>query len=515
MNIVYAVKIFAVMMIVLGAMRLVAGKGLREVMTPGDWKAAWPAVAITLFVSCFSWKQPFFFVTFSVWAFLAPRMFGRSGEGRLPAYALLACVSPQFAMEIQDIGPLRDLMRIDAFRVIEIFILIPEAIRLLARRERPPSPSWLNLSDLATVVYLVYVTAKLYGQMNMSSIARETIGVVLDSALPYYVLSRACVDADMRRRVLSMVLFGTVYECAVGIVEGVSRHTIYSQLQYLYGIRWNLIGALTRGSFLRAQAGLSGALILAVLALFGIGLWFVLKPTAKSRPYAVLGLIMLGGMLATFSRGPMLAAMLLVAGIFCMRRMPARKFLLLAVMTFGAMAVLWNSGLGDLFVAAIDSISGGDKTANFNVLYRQELLKTSLALIRQSPWWGVPNYLAYMQDLRQGEGIIDLVNTYLIVTLNTGVVGLAIYVVPFVVVLLRLSSSIPQEPSALRRERLGWIALTLAIMAAVFTTSPVSIVHSILVWTVAIALGGLQEGLLPPRRMSMGLHRDSAHPLTS
>jgi len=515
MNIVYAVKIFAAMMILLGVMRLVAGKGLREVMTPADWKAAWPAVAITLFVSCFSWKQPLFFVFLSLWACFAPRLFGKAGEGRLPAYALLMCVSPQFAMEIQDIGPLKDVMHIDAYRVVEIFILIPEAVRLLARRERPPSPSWLTLSDLATAVYLLYVTTKLYGQMNMSSIARESLGVVLDSALPYYVLSRACVIADMRRRILSMLLFGTVYECTVGIVEGLSRHLLYAQLQYLYGIRWSLAGALTRGDFVRAQAGLSGALILAVLALFGIGLWFVLKPTTKSRPYAVIGLTLLGGMLVTFSRGPLLVAMVLVVAIFLLRHMQARKFLLLTLVALGIVAAAWSHGLGDLVIAAIDSVSGGDKTANFNVLYRQELLKTSLALIQQSPWWGVPNYLAYMQDLRQGEGIIDLVNTYLIVTLNTGAVGLVLFLMPFVVVLLRLSASIPEEPSALRRERIGWIALTLAIMAVVFTTSPVSVVHPILVWTVAIALGGLQEGLLPRRRTRLGVRRGDVRPVSS
>jgi hypothetical protein len=58
----------------------------------------------------------------------------------------------------------------------------------------------------------------------------------------------------------------------------------------------------------------------------------------------------------------------------------------------------------------------------------------------------------------------------------------------------------PQEPGALRRERLVWIPLTLAVMAAVFTVSPVSIIRSLLVWTVAIGLASLQDGLTARRR---------------
>ena len=504
MNIVYAVKIFAALLIVLFVTRLAAGKGLRLVMKESDWQAAWPAVAITLFVSCFSWKQPFFFVTFSIWAMLAPTMFGKSGDGRLPAYALLACISPQFSMEMENIGPLRDVLRLNAFRIIEIFILVPEAVRLLVRRDRPSRPSWLLLADVATVAYLAYWTFELYGHLNLSSVARESVGVVLDSVVPYYVLSRACADPEMRRRVLSMLLFGAVYQCMIGVVEGLSRHVLYAQLQYLYGIRWNIIGALTRGDFVRAQAAFSGPLILAVLALFGIGLWYVFKPVAKSRPYAVLGLILLGGLMATISRGPVLALLILVAGVACMRFMSARKFLVFSALAGLVVAGSWNFGLGDAVVSIVNSTSGGDKTADFNVMYRQELLRTSLALIQQSPWWGVPNYLEQMQDLRQGDGIVDLVNTYLIVTLNVGVVGLALFLVPFGIVLMKTSSSASlEQPYALRRERIIWIPLTLSIMAAVFTVSPVSIIQPILVWVVAIALGGLQEGLTPTRRTGM------------
>jgi len=503
MNIVYAVKIFAALLIVLGALRIVAGPGLKQVMAPRDWKAAWAVVIVTLFVSCFSWMVPLFFVTFSVWAMFAPRFFGKGNEGRLPAYVLLACVGPQFSLDLENIGGLRNVMHLDVFRVVEMVILLPAAVALVARRERSPYPGWLLVSDLATCVYTVYWIVQLFSRFSGTAMAREGLQILLDTVLPYYVLSRGCVDAGIRRRVLSVLLFGAAYECLVAIAEGLSRHVLYAQLQYLYGVRWNLLGAMTRGDWIRAQAAFSGPLVMAMVALLAIGIWYALRPPGKSRSYGMVGLVLLGGMLATISRGPLLALGVLVVGLACLRFMSAKRFLVLSGVFVVVAAFAWSAGLGDTAVEAINSTSGADQQADFNVLYRQELLKTSVALIQQSPWFGVPNYLDQMSNLKQGDGIVDLVNTYLIVTLNVGVVGLALFMLPFLIVLQRLAASLPLEPGALRRERLVWMPLTLAVMAAVFTVSPVSIIRSILVWVVAIALAGLQEGL--PSRRRAGL----------
>jgi O-antigen ligase len=150
-------------------------------------------------------------------------------------------------------------------------------------------------------------------------------------------------------------------------------------------------------------------------------------------------------------------------------------------------------GLGDAVVSLVNSLSGVDRTADFNVLYRQELLKTSLALIRQSPWFGVPDYMSQMQSLRQGDGIIDLVNTYLVVLLNVGVFGLLLFLLPYVIVLWKQTSAVPEDSERLRQETLAWLPLTLAILAAVFTVSPISIIHPILIWVLTLAMGRLHE----------------------
>src|SRR5205085_12569495 len=58
---------------------------------------------------------------------------------------------------------------------------------------------------------------------------------------------------------------------------------------------------------------------------------------------------------------------------------------------------------------------------------RQALAETSWLLIQQNPWFGNPFVLLDMQQLRTGDGIIDVVNAYAQVALFYGLVGLGLF----------------------------------------------------------------------------------------
>jgi hypothetical protein len=244
---------------------------------------------------------------------------------------------------------------------------------------------------------------------------------------------------------------------------------------------------------LRAEGSFPGPIAFAVLMLFAGGVWFILKPLASGRTYALVGFSLVGGMLASYSRGPLLSGMLMLGSLYLLKFITTKRYLVVLPVVAAITTLAWSEGLGDWVVHLISLTSNNDANADFNVAYRQELLNTSLALLRQSPWWGVPNFLSRMEDMRQGEGIIDLVNTYLVVALNVGVVGLLVYLVPFGVTLWREANRQPVADSTVRREGTIWIALTVGLMAAIFTVSPISITQTLIVWTGAIALARLQD----------------------
>lgn len=492
MNIVYAVKIFAALSIVAWITKAIAGPGLRTVLDPKDLKAGWWGIIGTLAVCCFSVRVGLFFITLPIWLLFLANILGRDGSGRLPAYALMLCIAPPMAVQLEHIGPLNDLIRMTPYRELSIFLLAPEAVRLVARRNTPKNPPWLTICDLAVLTYALYWVLRHYSGSSISSLGREILGQVLDLLLPYYVLTRACVETSVRHRLLGFLLLGAVYQAFVGMAESLSKHYLYSQLQWLYNSPWGQAVNLTRGSWLRAVAAFPGPLALAVLLMFAIGVWFVLKPPEKNRPYLVVVLALIGGLLATYGRGPVLAALLLMASIVLLRRMSGKRYIVTMVVGAIVLAVGWSAGIGELVLGLVGSAPGADATADFNVLYRQELMATSLALLQQSPWWGVPNFLAQMQDLRQGEGIIDLVNTYLVIALNAGVFGLAMFLIPYAITLWRGASHMVLFPE-LRREGSAWLALTVAMMAVIFTVSPISIIQPLMLWTTALALARLQD----------------------
>ena len=103
-----------------------------------------------------------------------------------------------------------------------------------------------------------------------------------------------------------------------------------------------------------------------------------------------------------------------------------------------------------------------------------------MLVIQQNPWFGTFNALSnpLMEQLRQGEGIIDLVNTYIAVALTYGVVGLALFVGAFGSAAFgvwrvhrRLGPKDDAESEHLARALLAVLA---AIMITIVTVSPIN-----------------------------------------
>jgi O-antigen ligase len=71
-----------------------------------------------------------------------------------------------------------------------------------------------------------------------------------------------------------------------------------------------------------------------------------------------------------------------------------------------------------------------DGGASDTTTYRRELFEKGRQVFRLSPLVGhsIPRLNVLMAELRQGEGIIDFVNTYLWIALIGGSVGLAIFI---------------------------------------------------------------------------------------
>jgi O-antigen ligase len=135
--------------------------------------------------------------------------------------------------------------------------------------------------------------------------------------------------------------------------------------------------------------------------------------------------LLCAGLLVTFSRGPWLAALViyLAYAAFDPRGL-SRVFKATAIVLLLATALL-ASPLGTKISGMIPFMGG---TVDKDTLtYREQLLDRSWELIKARPILGDQLALSKMQDLRQGQGIIDVVNAYVGVTLFYGFTGLAVF----------------------------------------------------------------------------------------
>jgi O-antigen ligase len=115
-----------------------------------------------------------------------------------------------------------------------------------------------------------------------------------------------------------------------------------------------------------------------------------------------------------------------------------------------------------------------------SVEYREDLLTQALPIVERNFWFGSTDYLSApeFQTMYSG-GIIDIVNTYLAVVLNYGMVGLSFFVGAFLLAILHTLRSLRKA----RRGRdhvvlLGrsLLAVLLSIMLTIYTVSSIGAV---------------------------------------
>ncbi len=77
-----------------------------------------------------------------------------------------------------------------------------------------------------------------------------------------------------------------------------------------------------------------------------------------------------------------------------------------------------------------------------NVEYRERLLNNALIVISHNPYFGSYDFMnePEMQELRNGgdQGIVDLVNSYIAIALSGGMVGLLLFILPYISTLASL-----------------------------------------------------------------------------
>ena len=138
-------------------------------------------------------------------------------------------------------------------------------------------------------------------------------------------------------------------------------------------------------------------------------------------------LVLWMGLLASFSRGPWLGAILIYFAYPALSPRGASRLLKSALVLAVAGGVLFASPVGEHITKSLPFVGGKRPRRRARFPIASNWPRAPGELILEHPFLGDQLAMSKMQDLRQGQGIIDLVNAYVGLALFHGVVGVALF----------------------------------------------------------------------------------------
>jgi hypothetical protein len=386
-----------------------------------------------------------------VCAFLAPNFW---------IYALLACVIllrvrkfeagscalffsllylvPPSAADVPGFGLANFLLSLDPPRLLVLVLLVP----LLPTALRARRVSGTGLADLLVCAYLVLQMSLSLGRAeSFTNGLRNAVYALMDIGLPYFVVSRTLSNwREVRDAVALMCMTGVVLG-AIGLFEGLRGWLLFTPMIEHWGPNLGLGNYLERSGVVRATASTGQPIVLGYVLMVSYACFLGVRSQISGARKLMCGLLLLGGLLATVSRGPWLGCAAAVA-MYWAAATPARFRLALAASAALLIAFL----VLDMRVAPTALKEVDQSTVD----YRAQLLSASVTIFHKSPWFGSDSFRRELAEagLVQGQGIVDIVNSYLEIALSSGLVGLTLFGAAFwsIMICVRAGHAVVRRP---------------------------------------------------------------------
>lgn len=429
------------------------------------------------------------FVSHSFWLYcgltaLALSIARRREHNPLALFFLLLFLIPAVPAEIPGFGLINYFFALDHIRLLALFILLPAFFIL---RKRPETLTFGRIwPDKLLAIYLLLSSLLYLRETTLSDTLRQTFYFFIDVFLPYYVASRALKSLnDFKDAMFSFVLAGLLL--AIIATFEFSRHwLLYSALLDALQVQWDMFSYLSRGDSLRASATTGQAIALGYVISVSIGFYLFIQNPVRSRIQRSLGALLLAaGLFAPLSRGPWLGTLVIISVYILTGRNAVKRITLLILAGVFSLSILSAVPGGQKIINLLPFIG---TVENQNITYRERLIENSIIVIQRNPWLGSVDYRSTpeMQSMIQGQGIIDIVNSYIGVALEIGLVGLTLFMTFFATILFSLHKAMRSLPAEQQERLLGraLLATLIGILATIFSVSSITVIP-VIYWSVA------------------------------
>lgn len=456
------------------------------VMDEQDFKRRrnmWFAVTVLAFLAHNFWL----FVIVCAMVLLVMR---RDERNPMALYFFLLFAVPLVSAKVPGFGLFNQLLDFDYPRLLCLVLLLPMVGRIRAQ-VKADGDGW-NFADVLLIGYVLVQLGLRLQVDTLTNTIRYGLYSVLDVLLPYYVASRSLRDAQMFRDAAMAFVVVSLFLAVVGLFESVKYWLLYSDLPNALGLRWGYGNYLGRSALLRAQATTGQPIALGYIFVVAIGLHACIYRyiTSHKRLWWLGFVLLIGGLIATVSRGPWVAAAIAlvvfrVAGPRAVGGL-MKSGIVVAVLVGAVM-------LSPLRDTVVDHLPFIGTVESENVVYRQRMLESSIQIILQNPWFGSSDYVYQLIDLDLViGGMVDIVNTYIGIGLANGLVGLSCFMGLFVVAGWGILASIRKLPDPDCEERTigqGLLACLVGTAVTIATVSSISIIPLLYYLTLGMCVG--------------------------
>lgn len=428
-------------------------------------------------------------------------------QNKVGLYFFLLFTVPPIGAEISGLGGIRYFFAIDYLRLLSLTILLP--VSLILRKHAVAEGAKSNYTDKFLAAYIIL---NLVLQLNVDSFTntlRHGFYFFIDIVLPYYVVSRSIKDMQgFRDALMSFVVAGMILAMIGGFEFG-KHWLLYSSLEDALGVQWGYSNYLERDGTLRALASTGQPIVLGYVMTVALGIFMFLKKSIPNRAVWMAGMILLiAGLIAPLSRGPWIGAAIMLMVFISTGPKALSRTSLLGLVGLVALPILLSTPIGEKVISYLPFVGTVEEET---ITYRQLLLEVSTTIIMANPLFGSYDFLLYLEELRQGQGIIDLVNSYLSIALASGLVGLSLFASFFSVILIGIVKGMRGLDKNDERHLLGrvLIAALIGILVIIFTVSSINVIP-VIYWAVA-GLGVAYARMLALATVSLKVPEASRH----
>ena len=438
----------------------------------------WLALTVAAFISQSFWL----YMALAAIALITAR---RREHNPLALFFILLFLIPPASAEISGLGLINYLFALDHVRLLALLVLLPAFFML--RKQANTLPFGRAWPDKLLILHLGLSALLYLRETTLTDTLRQMFYLFTDVFLPYYVASRALKQLGEFKDAMLAFALAAMLLALIGVFE-YSRHwLLYSSLVDAMGLNWGLFGFLLRDGSLRASASTGQAIVLGYVISVAIGFYLFLHAGVRSRLQQRLGaLLLVAGLFVTLSRGPWVGTALIITVFIATGRNAIKHLMLLGLAGMLAIPLLSIIPGGNKLIDLLPYIGTIEKG---NITYREDLFTNSVIVIKRNPLLGSIDFLSTpeMQAMIQGQGIIDIVNTYLIVTLNSGLVGLAFFAGFFISIgfgLFKALRTFQNKDDETRRLGRALLATLAGVLVTITTVSNISVIPTVY-WSLA------------------------------